>query len=251
MLDDRVPGSPIAVELLSGIATSRSELCFPTDIQTVAVVHWKAQLTYAVQVSTTDAVSKASSGPPIPSTAETPNTAETPRTPTHTTTQTTPPPPVVAYELSVMASQPLRPRPCSVAASLQILGERWSLLAIREMSYGVHRFEQITNYTGASRDILADRLRKLEAAGVVERRQYSEHPPRFEYHLTEAGEALRPVLMALSQWGSKWANGRPTAILSHECGHSLEVDYICRHCGEPITKASTRILPPPSRAAGR
>src|SRR5689334_7826109 len=85
--------------------------------------------------------------------------------------------------MRVMREQPLRPRPCSVAAALDILGERWSLLAIREMGYGVHTFAKIAAYTGASRDILASRLRKLEEAGVVERRQYSEHPPRFEYHL--------------------------------------------------------------------
>lgn len=71
---------------------------------------------------------------------------------------------------------PVTTRPCSVAASLDIVGERWSLLAIREMGYGVHHFTKIAGYTGASRDILADRLRKLEAAHIVERRQYSQHP---------------------------------------------------------------------------
>lgn len=143
-------------------------------------------------------------------------------------------------EMIGMASRPAGPRPCPVAASLQIIGERWSLLAIREMSYGVHRFEQITNYTGASRDILADRLRKLESAGVVERRQYSEHPPRFEYHLTAAGEALRPVLLALTQWGSNWAQNPPTATFDHECGHELQLDFVCHHCGQPVTPGSTR-----------
>jgi DNA-binding HxlR family transcriptional regulator len=69
-----------------------------------------------------------------------------------------------------MAEQPLGVRPCSVAAALEILGERWSLLAVREIGYGVHRFSRIAAYTGASRDLLADRLRKLEAAGMVERR---------------------------------------------------------------------------------
>ena len=91
-----------------------------------------------------------------------------------------------------MAEQPEVPRACPVAASLQLLGERWTLLAIRELTYGVHRFDQIAHFTGASRDILTDRLRGLEEAGVVERRQYSERPPRFEYHLTPAGEELRP-----------------------------------------------------------
>jgi len=83
-----------------------------------------------------------------------------------------------------LADLPVEVRPCSLAAALDVLGERWSLLALREIGYGVHRFARIAGYTGASRDMLADRLRKLEAAGVIERRQYSEHPPRHVYHLT-------------------------------------------------------------------
>jgi DNA-binding HxlR family transcriptional regulator len=131
-----------------------------------------------------------------------------------------------------------------MASSLHIVGERWSLLAIREMSYGVRRFDQIAAYTGASRDILADRLRKLEAAGVVERQQYSEHPPRFEYHLTQAGRELRPVLRALAEWGSTWAQEPPTSTFEHDCGHPLELDQVCRHCGEKVTPDSMRVLTP-------
>src|ERR1700712_3766427 len=82
------------------------------------------------------------------------------------------------------------PRECTIASALQLVGERWSLLAVREMLYGVNRFEQIKVNTGVPRNILADRLRTLETVGVVERRRYSEHPPRFEYHLTEAGLEL-------------------------------------------------------------
>jgi DNA-binding HxlR family transcriptional regulator len=104
--------------------------------------------------------------------------------------------------------RPAAPRSCPIAEALLLLGERWTLLAVREIAYDVHRFEQIVRYTGASRDVLADRLRKLEDAGVVERRQYSQRPPRFEYHLTTgAGEALRPVLLSLAQWGRQWAHG--------------------------------------------
>ena len=125
-----------------------------------------------------------------------------------------------------------------MAASLQLLGERWTLLAIRELTYGVHRFDQIARFTGASRDILADRLRELEEAGVVERRQYSEHPPRFEYHLTAAGQELRPVLLSLAEWGSRWAQEPPTATFAHDCGHALEIDQVCHHCGEPVTPAA-------------
>src|SRR4051794_38667100 len=134
-----------------------------------------------------------------------------------------------------MAEQPLAVRPCSLAGALEILGERWSLLALREISYGVHRFARIAGYTGASRDILADHLRKLEAAGVIERRQYSEHPPRYEDHLTEAGQDLVPITLALSEWGDRWAVNAPFLTRRHSCGEPLQVDVVCHHCGQPVT----------------
>jgi DNA-binding HxlR family transcriptional regulator len=137
-----------------------------------------------------------------------------------------------------MADQPLAVRPCSIAAALEILGERWSLLALREMAYGVHRFARIAGYTGASRDILADRLRKLEDAGVVERRQYSEHPPRHEYHLTRAGQELFPVMLALRDWGDRWAVDAPAIDFRHTCGRPVETDLRCGHCGDPVTRES-------------
>ncbi|MEV6759287.1 helix-turn-helix domain-containing protein [Streptomyces sp. NPDC051105] len=139
---------------------------------------------------------------------------------------------------SVMADMPVGVRPCSIAAALGIVGERWSLLALREMAYGVHRFAKIAGYTGAPRDILADRLRKLEAAGVIERRQYSEHPPRHEYHLTQAGQELFPVLIGLLQWGDRWAVDTPAVAFRHECGHPLRMESGCRHCEGEITPES-------------
>ncbi len=140
--------------------------------------------------------------------------------------------------LDVMADWPVGVRRCPAASSLEILGERWSLLAIREMGYGVHRFSQIAGFTGASRDILADRLRTLESAGVVEKRQYSEHPPRFEYHLTQAGREVFPVIMSLLQWGEKWTTTDAAPTFRHDCGHTLEFDQVCRGCGEPITRGT-------------
>lgn len=140
-----------------------------------------------------------------------------------------------------MADLPLGVRPCSLAAAMEVLGERWSLLALREIGYGVHRFARIAGYTGASRDILADRLRKLEDAGVIERRQYSEHPPRHEYHLTEAGRELFPVMLALSQWGDKWAVDAPALIRRHTCGKPIQVDLRCHHCGEPVARDTVHI----------
>lgn len=147
-------------------------------------------------------------------------------------------------DVLVMANAPLKVRPCSVAAALEIVGERWSLLAVREIGYGVHLFSKIAAYTGASRDMLADRLRKLEGAGIIERRQYSEHPPRYEYHLTQAGRELFPVMLALREWGDKWAVERPGVALEHSCGHRLEVERTCRHCGEPVTRESLQTVSP-------
>ncbi|NDV06220.1 helix-turn-helix transcriptional regulator [Rhodococcus sp. IEGM 248] len=138
----------------------------------------------------------------------------------------------------VMDRMPLAPRPCAIAATMELIGDRWSMLVIRELSYGVHRFDRIAGYIGVSRDILTARLRKLEEVGVIERRQYSEHPPRFEYHLTPAGEDLRPLLLSLFQWGSKWAVDEAPSVLVHECGHSLELEHRCAHCGEAVENTS-------------
>ena len=103
-------------------------------------------------------------------------------------------------------------RPCSVAAALNLVGEKWALLAVREIAFGNKRFDVIARNTGAPRDRLAARLRALEAAGVIARRQYSEHPARYEYELTQAGRELREVLQALRVWGDKWAVETPPAV---------------------------------------
>jgi DNA-binding HxlR family transcriptional regulator len=95
------------------------------------------------------------------------------------------------------------PRVCSCADALGVLGERWTLLVVRELSLGVNRFKDIQANTGAPRETLTLRLRKLEDAGLLERRQYCEHPPRDEYALTAAGRDIIPVLDALRQWGER------------------------------------------------
>jgi DNA-binding HxlR family transcriptional regulator len=97
------------------------------------------------------------------------------------------------------------PRVCSIADALDLVGERWSLLVLRELGFGVHRFKDIQVNTGAPRETLALRLRKLEEVGVIERRRYCDRPPRDEYELTEAGRELTPVLAALRQWGERHA----------------------------------------------
>jgi DNA-binding HxlR family transcriptional regulator len=97
------------------------------------------------------------------------------------------------------------PRVCAIADALELVGDRWSLLVLRELNFEVTRFNDIRENTGAPRETLTARLRKLEDAGVITRRRYSEHPPRDEYLLTEAGEALIPVLRSLRIWGEQYA----------------------------------------------
>ena len=92
-------------------------------------------------------------------------------------------------------------RPCPIAAALELVGERWALLVVREIALGAHRFGAIVRGTGAPRDRIAARLKTLEAAGIVTRVQYQSAPPRDEYRLTESGLALAPVLDALLGWG--------------------------------------------------
>jgi DNA-binding HxlR family transcriptional regulator len=96
-------------------------------------------------------------------------------------------------------------RPCPIAASLEVVGERWALLVVRELWMGSHRFGEIVAGTGAPRDRVAARLKVLEDARVVERREYQQAPPRFDYHLTDSGRALIPVLKSLLAWGREYA----------------------------------------------
>jgi DNA-binding HxlR family transcriptional regulator len=126
------------------------------------------------------------------------------------------------------------PRVCSVAGALDVIGEKWSLLVVRELILGVHRFNEIAANTGAPRDILTARLRRLEELGVVERQAYSERPPRYEYSLTKAGRDLRPVVMALKHWGDTHVMGaQMSPVLEHKCGEVFVPKVHCAACGEP------------------
>jgi DNA-binding HxlR family transcriptional regulator len=124
-------------------------------------------------------------------------------------------------------------RQCSIAAALEVVGDRWSLLAVREVSFGHHRFTEILEGTGAPRDRLAARLKALVAAGVLERRQYQEAPPRFDYHLSKAGRDLLPVLRALMAWGDRWVVDEPPVTLLHH-DHELVSETVCATCHEPV-----------------
>lgn len=125
-------------------------------------------------------------------------------------------------------------RRCSIAGALDVVGDRWALLVVREVSLGNHRFSDVLRGTGAPRERLSARLAALVEAGVLERRQYSDAPPRYGYHLTEAGRDLVPVLQALLQWGDRWVADSPPVELHHH-GHRIAAAWVCTECGEPTT----------------
>jgi DNA-binding HxlR family transcriptional regulator len=138
-------------------------------------------------------------------------------------------------------------RPCPIAASLEVVGERWSLLVVREVSLGNHHFGEIARGTGAPRDRLAARLRALVEAGVLERRPLSDSPGRSGYFLTESGRDLLPALQALLQWGNRWLADEPPVVLEHH-DHRVEAEWVCRTCGEPVAASPVeRVLTPAGR----
>ena len=141
-----------------------------------------------------------------------------------------------------MTNVPAEPRPCSIARTLDIVGEKWALLAVREAFFGNRRFDEMVHRTGAPRDTLAARLRTLVAAGILDRRQYSEHPARFEYRLTQAGRDLYPVIATLMRWGDQYLAGDdgPPMVLQHHCGHQLTAQVVCQACGEPLKARDTK-----------
>jgi len=136
---------------------------------------------------------------------------------------------------------PAEPRVCSIARALEVVGEKWALLAVREVFRGNRRFDEMIRRTGAPRDTLAARLRTLVDAGILERHRYSDHPQRFEYHLTPAGRELYPVILTLLRWGDEHLAGPDGApvILDHHCGHRLVPEVTCQACGEVVDPEDT------------
>jgi len=144
---------------------------------------------------------------------------------------------------------PVTPRPCSVARTLELIGEKWTILVLREVLLGVRRFDEIQRQTGAPRDILSNRLRKLVEVGILERRQYQEHPARHEYRLTPKGYELRPVLLTLHDWGERHLSddGEPYHW-RHRCGEVFHPQLTCAACGEPVTRGRDLSIDPETTA---
>lgn len=128
--------------------------------------------------------------------------------------------------------------PCSVARTLSVIGERWTLLIVRNAFFGQRRFDDFQANLGLTRHVLAERLNRLVEEGVLRKEPYQAHPPRYEYRLTEKGRDLYPVLLALTAWGDKWKDeGRGAPLVFHhkQCGKVFTPVLNCSECGETVT----------------
>jgi DNA-binding HxlR family transcriptional regulator len=143
---------------------------------------------------------------------------------------------------------------CSVARALSVVGERWTLLILRDAFLGTRRFDQFQASLGITRHRLSERLGKLVEQGVLTRVAYSERPPRYEYRLTRKGLALYPVLMTLGRWGDDWMDrgeGAPVEYVHNACGQATVPVLTCSHCGEVLRPegVSPRVGPALARHA--
>jgi len=132
---------------------------------------------------------------------------------------------------------------CSIARTLSVVGERWTLLVLTELFLGRRRFEEIQTERGIATNILSRRLETLVDEGIVERRRYSDHPNRFEYFPTKKGRDLLPAMLALLRWGDRYTAGRsgpPVESVHTDCGHPFHMVATCSHCGEEIDPRTVR-----------
>ena len=126
---------------------------------------------------------------------------------------------------------------CSIARALSVVGDRWTMLILREAFARTRRFEDFQARTEAPRPVLAERLKTLVEHGVLERRRYSEHPDRYEYRLSPKGLDLYPVVVSLLRWGDRWMTGRhqePVKLRHRDCGAIMHPELACPSCGEWI-----------------
>ena len=143
--------------------------------------------------------------------------------------------------------------PCSIARTLDIVGEWWTPLILRDLAYGIRRFSEIQEDLGISANILVDRLEALSKEGLIESHIYRQRPSRYEYRLTEKGAELIPALLALMQWGDRWTwpNGEgPVSVVHEQCNHEVRLEVDCPHCERNVAISELRAKPrqalPPS-----
>lgn len=147
-----------------------------------------------------------------------------------------------------------RPAVDSVERMLAQTGDAWTFLLLREAFFGVRRFDQFQANLGAAPNIVSGRLKKLVEHGLLSRSPYQQRPVRFEYHLTEKGLDLYPVIVMMMRWGDRWLGNRrgPPLLLKHEpCGAIADAVTVCRHCSKPIVARDVRWLPGPGARPAR
>ena len=143
---------------------------------------------------------------------------------------------------------------CSIARTLEVVGEWWTLLVLRDLFVGLTRFEDICADLGVATNVLTDRLATLVEHGLVERRAYQDHPPRFEYVLTRKGRALFPAIAALMRWGDRWearGAGPPMMLVHDDCGEVTEGVVVCSRCGGPLESENVVTIAGPGGRVGR
>ncbi|HEX4249313.1 MAG TPA: helix-turn-helix domain-containing protein [Pseudonocardia sp.] len=132
--------------------------------------------------------------------------------------------------------------PCSIARTMDLLGDWWTPLVLREAFYGFRRFDEFQRELGIARNTLADRLRRLVDEGLMEKQAYQSDPVRHDYVLTEKGRDFFRVTAAMAAWGDRWLAGEagpPITLYHRTCGHDTHAEVVCAHCGEPLRAEDT------------
>ena len=141
---------------------------------------------------------------------------------------------------------------CSIAQTLEIIGEWWTLLILRDSFLGVRRFDEFVERLGIARNVLTSRLDTLVSAGILERRAYDDGRHRYDYVLTEKGRSLWPVLTTIREWGDEWvlgAGNEPVLLEHRACGQLTHTRLVCECCGEPLDARSVRAVAGPGADA--
>ncbi|OTG61992.1 transcriptional regulator [Acinetobacter sp. ANC 3903] len=128
-------------------------------------------------------------------------------------------------------------QPCSIARTLSVIGDRWTVLILRNAFLGMRRFESFQQNLGITRHVLSDRLKHLVEHGILVKKPYVQRQERYEYCLTEKGLALYPILMSMAHWADQWMNedlGQPMQYTHQSCGHSMTPRLVCSECNETI-----------------
>lgn len=134
--------------------------------------------------------------------------------------------------------------PCSIARTMDLLGDAWTPLIVREAFYGIRRFDEFQRELGIARNTLVDRLARLVDQGVLAKQLYSTEPKRYEYVLTEMGQDFFGVISAMNRWGDTWLSeaAGPPVVYHHEtCGHDMQVEVVCGSCHEPVRAADVTV----------